>query len=433
MNATWMLALKDLKLLYRDKMGFFFVLVFPLLYAAFFGTIFSGAGGGGEGSAKLPIALVDEDRSAASAAFVERVRRLPDLDVQVLDRAAAEDRVRRGQRAAFVVVPAGFGAARERMFFGEPPRLQVGADPSRKAEAGMLQGVLMQEMARGMQELFSDPQRMKAQMKVGLDALRTTGDSDAAALVLPLLETFAGDLDRFLTRLPPSRGDGSDGGFRGFTPVEIESVPVARKRRGPQNAYAISFPQGIIWGVMGAAAGFGISLVQERTQGTLRRLRLAPLTRVQVLGGKALACFLTSLCVGVTLIVIARVGFGVQPSSLALLAAGLLSIGVCFVGIMMLLSVLGRTEQSAGGIGWAILTVMAMIGGGMVPIFLMPQWMQQFASISPVKWSILAMEGALWREFTPLMMLTPCAILVSIGAGCFLLGVFVFSRSTESA
>lgn len=431
MNAIWMLALKDLKLLYRDKLGFFFVLVFPLLYAAFFGTIFSGAGG--DGTSKLPIAVVDEDRTEGSAAFVERVKTLPDLDVHVLDRAAAEDRVRRGQRAAFVVVPAGFGTARERMFFGDPPRLQVGADPSRKAEAGMLQGVLMQEMARGMQELFSDPQRMKSQMQVGLDALRRAGDSDAGALVLPLLETFAGDLDRFLTKLPPSKGDGSDGGFRGFTPVEIESVPIIRKRRGPQNAYAISFPQGIIWGVMGAAAGFGISLVQERTQGTLRRLRLAPLTRMQVLGGKALACFLTSLCVGITLIVIARVGFAVKPSSLALLAAGLLSIAVCFVGIMMLLSVLGRTEQSAGGIGWAILTVMAMIGGGMVPIFLMPQWMQQFASISPVKWSILAMEGALWREFTPLMMLTPCAILVAIGVACFLLGVLVFGRSAEAA
>ena len=55
-------------------------------------------------------------------------------------------------------------------------------------------------------------------------------------------------------------------------------LDVSRERTGPQNAYEISFPQGCIWGIMGCAAAFGITLVVERTRGTLVRLRMAPIS-----------------------------------------------------------------------------------------------------------------------------------------------------------
>ena len=47
---------------------------------------------------------------------------------------------------------------------------------------------------------------------------------------------------------------------------------------------------------------FGISLVTERTHGTLVRLRMAPLTRAQILGGKALSCFISILFVELMLL-----------------------------------------------------------------------------------------------------------------------------------
>ena len=42
---------KDLKLLLRDRASAFFAFVFPVLFAIFFGTVFSGGGGGGGGNA----------------------------------------------------------------------------------------------------------------------------------------------------------------------------------------------------------------------------------------------------------------------------------------------------------------------------------------------------------------------------------------------
>jgi len=99
---------------------------------------------------------------------------------------------------------------------------------------------------------------------------------------------------------------------------------------------------------------------------------------------------------------------------------------------MMLLSVLGKTEQAAAGIGWGVLLLLGMFGGAMVPLFLLPGWMQSLASFSPVKWAVLAIEGPLWRGFGLREMVVPCAVLLAVGAGAFLSGAWLFTRAEES-
>jgi len=110
------------------------------------------------------------------------------------------------------------------------------------------------------------------------------------------------------------------------------------------------------------------------------------------------------------------------------LAGAVLSSAVCFTGIMMLVSVLGKTERAVGGAGWAIFLLMNMFGGAMVPLMAMPSWMKLGSNISPVKWSILAIEGAVWRGFSPAEMIFPCSILILIGITFFSAGAFLFSR-----
>ena len=115
------------------------------------------------------------------------------------------------------------------------------------------------------------------------------------------------------------------------------------------------------------------------------------------------------------------------PGSWLLLAAAGLSVAICFVGIMMIVAAIGRTEQSAGGLGWAIMMPLTMFGGGMIPLFAMPGWMRAVGTASPVKWGILALEGALWRGFGPAELLLPCAILVAVGVVGFGLGARAFA------
>ncbi len=77
----------------------------------------------------------------------------------------------------------------------------------------------------------------------------------------------------------------------------------------------------------------------------------------------AAACFFTAAGIQVLVFTVGAMAFGVRPNSIALLALAILCACAAFVGIMMLLSVLGRTEQAVSGSAWAVVLVMSMIGG----------------------------------------------------------------------
>lgn len=422
MRAIVTLAMKDLRLLARDKGGLFFTAGFPVMMAVFFGTIF---GGGDDEDSSVPIAVVDEDRTDTSRDFAQRLDRATELDAIRTTRAKARALVRTGKRTAYVVLPAGFGRARAHTFAGEPATIELGVDPSRRAEAKLLEGVLTRY---AFESLIGDRRESQRTVKESLAAARVDPRMDPGEKAD--LVRFLGEMDRFLDARPTTgdAGGGASGGGAGFSPIEIRSAAVAPARSGPKNPYAVSFPQGILWAVLGCAATFGIGIVVEREKGTLARLRTAPISAAQILAGKALACWLAIVAVETGMLLLARVAFGVRPISLGLLAVVIPSIAVAFVGIMMLLSVVGRTERSAAGIGWAVVIVMSMFGGGMIPLLFMPSWMRALSSASPVKWAILALEGAVWRGLSPTEMIVPCGILLAVGVLGFLVGARAFRR-----
>ncbi|WP_456408245.1 ABC transporter permease, partial [Thiolapillus sp.] len=113
------------------------------------------------------------------------------------------------------------------------------------------------------------------------------------------------------------------------------------------------------------------------------------------------------------------------------LLLAILASALGFTGLMMLLSVLGKTEKSASGMTWAVLMIMAMVGGGMIPLFAMPRWMAGLGQFSPVQWTVMSFEGALWRQFSVAEVLPYVLMLALLGAGGFLLGSYLFERKTR--
>ena len=409
------LAGKDLRLMPRNKGGMFFTFAWPIVLMVLFGFAFGGNAANGGAQAKVRIAMVDEDQTDGSRQFATKLE--SSFELTPMTRTEAETAVRLGQRAAFIAIKPGFGQASERMFYGTSKEIELGVDPARQAEAGMIEGLLMKHAAADMQKMFTDP---TASARMADKALAEMPTDPAAAPQVAPVQRFLGELKTFTSsgavQGQPGAGPGGE-----WQPLKITSTAVARERRGPENAFDVTFPQGIVWGLIGCVMTFGISLVTERTHGTLVRLRMAPLSRAQILGGKALACFITIMLVEVILLTVAF-GFGVRPTSLPMLALAGVSSAICFVGFMMLIASLGKTEQTASGAGWAILMPMSMLGGAMVPQFVMPQWMQTAGMISPIRWVVLAIEGGIWRQFTLSEMVLPCAILVSVGIACFIAG-----------
>ncbi|MCA8961241.1 MAG: hypothetical protein KDC38_12040, partial [Planctomycetes bacterium] len=61
------------------------------------------------------------------------------------------------------------------------------------------------------------------------------------------------------------------------------------------------------------------------------------------------------------------------------------------------------------------------------------RWIQDLGSFSPVKWSILALEGAVWRGYDLTTMLGICAILWGIGAIAFFAGTWIDRRGVDGS
>jgi ABC-2 type transport system permease protein len=129
--------------------------------------------------------------------------------------------------------------------------------------------------------------------------------------------------------------------------------------------------------------------------------------------------------VAVALLAIATLAFGVRPTSFPLLMVGILCLSAGIMGIMMLFSVLGTSEAAVSGASWAIVVIMAMLGGGMIPLFVMKGWMLTLSCISVFRWAILALESVIWRGFSPAEMALPCGILLAIGVVGFTIGASI--------
>lgn len=430
MRQILALAMKDLTLARRDKVGFFFMFIFPLLNAVFFGTIFAGQNDTAN-MARTAVAVVDLDRTDASRAFIEDLDATGDFNLTPMDTAEDAARAVLDARAdAYLLIEPGFGQSLSRPFWGDPAAVRVAIDPSKRASGEMLRGLVTQQAFRQLQRSFSDQDIMQASARDGLASLGN--DPDVPPLTRAALTTLLTGLDNLSSAMPAEGADAEENNpMASWEPVTVTLESVQRpkaNRNMPDNAYAITFPQGMVWGVLAAAATFAISLVVERTQGTLLRLKASPLGWTRILAGKALACGIAIMFVLTLLVVVARFIFGVQPQSIPLLLVSMLAATTCFVGIMMLLSVIGRTEAAVGGLSWAVLLVFAMFGGAMIPAMFMPQWMQTAANFSPIKWAIASFEGPIWRGWSVDKLAMHWAVLVGIGAACFTLGTLIFRR-----
>ncbi|MFQ5607414.1 MAG: ABC transporter permease [Candidatus Zixiibacteriota bacterium] len=430
MRAIWHIALKDLRLLVRDHAGFFWLLAFPLIMALFFGFVFGGFGSGG-GKGKMKVVFVD---NTDGAQYAGDFRTLLDssaalnLEVSTLD--SAREKVLRGKSQAYVALKKSDSSDGPAFGFypGGVPEIEVGIDPSRQAEAAYLQGTLIAAHFELIIGQIQNPAKSRELLQSGLASL------DSADGLLPAQRTaLSGLLNSFTDFLDQAQADGASGenpmaGAGPFSPPEISVSKVIARREGPRSSFEITFPQSLMWGLIGCVTAFALSIVTERTRGTLVRLRLAPLSKAHLISGKGLACFVASLAICAILMGIGITVFGVRMDDPAKLALAILACALCFVGIMMFISVLGRTEQSVSGAGWAIMLVMSMTGGGMVPLIVMPDWMITLGSVSPVKWGIVALEGAIWRGFSYTELATPVTILAGIGAVAFVSGVTILSR-----
>jgi ABC-2 type transport system permease protein len=415
MRPECIIALKDLRLLMRDRSAAFFTFVFPLAVALFFGFVF------GSGKTQpLRVAVWNGATGPTAAAFVAALGADDSFEVvAVPTREEGQTLVRRGRAAGLLAIPPDFDARADRMLSGDGPVVELRTDPSRGAETGLLQGKLYQIGFQTMFARFGDPAQMEAMIG---QVERAT-----AAANLPLADRLAISTALRAARSMSARaeraeGEPAEGGapprgaMANWTPIRIEAAALEVPRAGPANSFAISFLQGLAWALFGAVLSFSGSMADEEERGTLLRLLAAPIRPIQALLGKAGACFVTCVACELLLVGVGTLWFGMVVTSVPLLAAATVATAFAFTGVMMALASVFRTQGGAQGAARAILLVLAMVGGGTIPLMFMPPIVQTASGISPFKWAVVAAEGATWRAWNLEEMATPLAVLAGIGA-----------------
>ena len=167
----------------------------------------------------------------------------------------------------------------------------------------------------------------------------------------------------------------------------------------------------------------GWLFVSERKQGTLKRLRAAPLSRTEILLGKLLPCLAVSLSQGFFLLGMGKLVFGMSWGSQPLwLLPVVMTTSLAAMGLALLVASLARTESQVAVYGTLLVLVLAGVSGSMMERERMPEVMKQISRVTPHAWALDAYAQLLQRpdpgqvhEPNLRIVATSCLVLASFG------------------
>ena len=421
-GATAALVRKDLQIFFSDARAVLLTLAVPIAIASFFGYVFSGPASGAA-PAKIRIAVVDGDASAISKAIVERTAADPGLEVTRPALDAARAAVRGGRLALAVVIPAGFGTAAGAAFLtqAEPPQLDLITDPSKSAEVSMVRGLLTGYVVEAVsQEVFTGPQGRQV-IDDALRALDSNGmPADQRDMLRRLLESAQG-----LSQT--QAGAAGAGPRRGLTiPFAVREEAAVGNPRRAYDGYGHAFAGMSVQFALFAAIELAVGILLERQRGLWKRLRSAPLSRSTLLVAKAISGTILTLMTLLTSFLFARVVFDVRIASLPGFLAVAVACAIMASTFGLLIAALGRTPEATRRMAIFVVLISVMLGGGWVPSFLFPAWLQTFTQAVPVRWAVDGFDAMTWRGLGASEVVLPVSLLLGFAIVCGAAAVWRF-------
>ena len=203
--------------------------------------------------------------------------------------------------------------------------------------------------------------------------------------------------------------------------VQYAEDGVGWLRRG-SSRYQLLVPSYLVMFAFFLVLTVGWLIVAERRQGTLKRLSLAPVSRVEILAGKLLPCLFVSLFQGLCLLGAGKLLFGMawgtQPIWLIAVVA---ATSLAAMGLALWIATLARTETQVAIYGTLLVLVLAGLSGCLMgDRAMMPERMQQISRVTPHAWALDAYRQLLTNPVPDLSAVaTSCAVLVAFGVGFF--------------
>lgn len=355
--TTLHIALKDLRLIARDRAALLFNAVVPIVVIT---IVAATLGGSGSGTVLLPV--VDDDEGPVAEVLVEALRE----HVQVLEVDAERARVlvvREQRAAAALILPAGLS---KRYLGGRRSTLALLTDPAKGTEVATIKAYLL------------------------------LADRTASSLADPLSEDLLDVSERNIT------------GSR----LSISSFE--------QNVPGFS----VMFVLMGVLFGVAFGLRDEVDWGTGTRLRIAPVGRAALMGGKLGARLVVGVVQMLLLFGFGHLAFGVSlgPSVPTFVVVTVVVV-FAMTGFSVLVAACARGREQIIPIGLTVVMLVCALGGCWWPRFMEPPWMQPAAYGTVTGWAMSVLGDLILRDRGLADVAWGLAVLVVYGATCMAAGV----------
>jgi len=152
-----------------------------------------------------------------------------------------------------------------------------------------------------------------------------------------------------------------------------------------------------IFGVFFIVLTLASSFIQEKNDGTFQRILTAPLSKTALLVGKLLPYYLVNLIQIVLMFAVGVFIFDLYLGSIAGLLLVSLALSAAANGLGLLVAALGRTEAQVNGLAVLLAIILSALGGMMVPVFVMPGFMQTLAQFTPHAWALAGYHDVMIR------------------------------------
>ncbi len=149
--------------------------------------------------------------------------------------------------------------------------------------------------------------------------------------------------------------------------------------------------------LLSGVQNLAVDIAGEKSDGTLKRLGGTPLSPLSYFIGKIGQVLVTGIFQAALLLLVARVVLGIDlPTDPEkwLTFTWVFLLGVfasAFLGIA--LSALPRSGKSATAVVTPIVLILQFVSGVYLQFYLLPEWMQNAASVFPLKWMAQGMRG----------------------------------------
>ena len=363
--------ISSLKIFFRGRSSFFWVLAFPIILMLIFGAIFSG------GNVQYELAVQNKDGSDISASFINAVNSTNAFKVHMVNASENADTYIKSNRiSGMLIVPEGFGNVVQR-------NLALGASrPSTGVQVNPTTTSTTNAIALNATSLNSQASQAKSNNTNVTPAaviLKVDQSSTSAPVISGVLSSIANGFNSQLT------------GSTQIVGVENQQV------LSSQFKYIDFFVPGIIGltvlttGVLGTVG----TNTQYRNNGILRKLATTPLGKSEWIISKMLYQTVVILISASLIIIVAKLVYNVTavPNVVTLL---LLFVGtICFTGIGMIIARFVKDEDAANAAASAVTFPMLFLAGTFIPLETMPDYLQTVAKFLPLTYLNYGLRDAM--------------------------------------